>query len=225
MELIPHFHWIRGLGSNIFLITGYGHHILVDTGIPRDIKRINKYLNENGLDVKDISSILITHADYDHAGAAAAVQAASGARIIASEKSAQLLTSGKSPRHAPPLLQFLLDKIHYPPVPEASIEKIGGEEFITDLDDWQAIPTPGHCDDHTSYYCQSEGLLFAGDAIFARGQLNIGPSIITCDQGEARKSAITLLKLAPAIIACGHGPPVMDHSADDILLLNKKFQS
>jgi glyoxylase-like metal-dependent hydrolase (beta-lactamase superfamily II) len=225
MELIPHFHWIRGPSSNIFLIDGNDHHILVDTGIPRDIKRIHNYLIEHGLDVKDISSILITHTDFEHAGAAAAVQAVSGARIIAGEKSAKLLILGKSPRYASPFLQFLLDKIHYPAVPEASIDIISSEEFIEGLEDWQAIATPGHSDDHISYYFQSEGLLFAGDALFARGQLDIGPPIITGDQGEARKSAITLLKLAPAIFACGHGPPVMDHLADDIMLLRRKFQS
>ena len=224
MELIPRFHWIKGLASNIYLWIGPNNHVLVDTGMPQDNKKIRRYLDEHGANIQDISTILITHADYDHAGSAARLQAASGARVVAGEKTAELLKLGESPHHTPPLFQRLVDMVHYPAVPEESLEIIGSREFIEGLEDWQAIATPGHSDDHYSFYVHGDGLLFTGDALFARGQLDLGRPFMTGDRVEARKSAINLLKLTPAVFCCGHGPPIMNHLADDIMLLSKRLQ-
>jgi len=225
MELIPNLHWFKGLGSNIYLMANDDGHILVDTGSPWDTNRIYKYFDDHGLDVKAISVILITHADIDHSGSAAALQAASDAKVVAGEKTAELIKLGKSPNHLPRFVQRLADLIHYAAVPEEAIEVVDNQEFIGSLDGWQAVATPGHCIDHFSYFLHSEGLLFAGDALYAWGQLDIGRSFFTGDQDEARRSAVALLKLAPAVIACGHGPPVMDHMADETMLLSRRLQS
>ena len=43
--------------------------------------------------------------------------------------------------------------------------------------------------------------------------------MITADVAAARQSGRALLNLAPALIACGHGPPVDDHSLGDVMSL------
>jgi hypothetical protein len=37
----------------------------------------------------------------------------------------------------------------------------------------------------------------------------------------ARASARRLLRLTPAVIACGHGRPFTDHSAGDVMMLDR----
>ena len=67
MELLPNLHWIEGRASNIYLWTSDLGLMLVDTGMPGDAGRIDRYLDKIGREVSDIKAILISHADYDHA--------------------------------------------------------------------------------------------------------------------------------------------------------------
>ncbi len=82
------------------------------------------------------------------------------------------------------------------------------------------LATPGHTPDHFSFYSPTLGVLFAGDALNTRnGRLQATPPSITADPDAARRSALRLLALAPAVIACGHGKPFIGHSADDVMSL------
>jgi glyoxylase-like metal-dependent hydrolase (beta-lactamase superfamily II) len=85
-------------------------------------------------------------------------------------------------------------------------------------DGLQVLATPGHTLDHLSFYSPSTGVLFTGDAIDSRrGQLNRSRKLITADHNLANQSAIRLIELAPAVFACGHGAPLLDHDSSTLM--------
>ena len=63
-------------------------------------------------------------------------------------------------------------------------------------------------------YSPAAGVLFAADALNTRdGRLQLTPRRITADQAAAERTAARLLELSPAVIACGHGAPLVDNRA------------
>lgn len=201
--------------------------MLVDTGMPGDAKRIDRYLARIGREVSDIKAILISHADYDHAGCAAVVQERSGASVYAGSESAGLLTTGKSPQHMPALVQFVMDRFFkYRPVPAEAIEIVSHGEPMEEFGDWRALATPGHSPDHYSFASVTHGILFAGDALNTRGgHLQNSQKRATADPQAARESALRLLRLHPAVIACGHGKPTLAHKAEDLMMLQRELSA
>ncbi len=199
--------------------------MLVDSGQPGDTKRIVKYIEEVGRKLSDVRAILLTHADYDHAGTLAALHEQTGATIYTGKQSAELLVEGKSPEHLPRPVQFALNKwFRFRPLPASAIQVLDDGETITEEESWQLIATPGHSPDHQSFYSAVHGVLFAGDALSTRGnRLKCSPKFNTGDMAAARHSAKNLLRISPAVIACGHGPPTTDHSADQLLRLDREL--
>ncbi|MFC0132185.1 subclass B3 metallo-beta-lactamase [Massilia eurypsychrophila] len=87
--------WYVGVdGLSVVLITGPEGHILVDGALPQSAKMIEASIKELGFSIKDVKLIVNSHAHWDHAGAIAALQRASGAVVAASASSALGLQSG-----------------------------------------------------------------------------------------------------------------------------------
>jgi len=74
---------------NCHVIQGPSGCVLVDAGLPGSERKIERGLTKHGLSFADIKLIVITHAHVDHAGAAAALRAATGAPIVAHEADAK----------------------------------------------------------------------------------------------------------------------------------------
>jgi len=84
----------HGLGA--ILITSPQGHVLIDGGLPQSAPLIRASIESLGFHVRDVKLILNSHAHYDHAGGIAELQRASGARVMASTWSAEVLKSGRS---------------------------------------------------------------------------------------------------------------------------------
>ena len=114
--------------------------------------------------------------------------------------------------------------LKYTPVPKSAIQHIAEDEPIPELESWQILATPGHTMEHHSFFNLRQGILIAGDALNTRkDRLNCTPPRITADMTAARKSARRLLRLTPIVIACGHGKPFLDFSANDIMKLDRQL--
>lgn len=74
---------------NAHLIVGSRGCVLVDTGLPGSERKIDSVLDREGLSIKDIKLIVVTHAHVDHAGSAALLRDLSGAPILAHEGDAK----------------------------------------------------------------------------------------------------------------------------------------
>lgn len=219
MEIAPHVHWLETGSSNVYLVIEPPNIVLVDTGMPRQQQAIFDYLRQLGHPPTDLTHILVTHADMDHVGSLAAIQKASSAQVLAGASSARLVDQGKSPRHMPVIIQWFIDTfVRYRAVPQAQISVFKDGDMLPFLGGLQVLATPGHTLDHFSFFSPVAGVLFVGDALNTRdGRINLTPPRITADKTAARHSAIRLLELSPAVIACGHGTPSTDHTADELM--------
>lgn len=220
MEIAPNVHWLEA-GANVYLVIDTPNIVLIDTGMPRQQDTILNYLKHLKYQPTDITHILVTHADIDHTGNLAALYKASGAQLLAGAGSARLIDQGKSPKHMPILVQWIIDTfMKYGAVPQEKISTFEDGDILPILNGLQVMATPGHTLDHFSFYSPTAGILFAGDALDTRnGRLNLTRPAITADKTAARRSAIRLLELSPATIAAGHGPPSTKHTSDEIMKL------
>jgi glyoxylase-like metal-dependent hydrolase (beta-lactamase superfamily II) len=219
MQIRPDLYWLKGKASNFYLCVDEDGLTLIDAGIPGEQRLLFKLLDHLGYEPSHIRRILVTHADIDHVGSLATIQAASGAQIYAGEMTARYLKAGKSPEHLPRLLQWLSNTfVKYPPVLESGIKIFSDGDMLPVLGGLKLLATPGHTTDHFSFYSPSTGVLFAGDAIDTRnGRLNRSRKLITADEEKANRSAIKLIELTPAIFACGHGDPLSGHESGDLM--------
>lgn len=221
MQIAPSVYWLSGRSVNVFLCQDEDGLTLIDTGMPGRQAQILEAIAKLGFRSSEVVRIIITHADIDHAGGAAAIQAETGATVYAGAETSALLCRCRSPKHMPWLAQFLMERfMSYSPCPEAAIETCQEGDVLPVLGELQVLATPGHTLGHHSFYSPTAGVLFAGDALQTRGgRLQVSPKFVTADRDAARRSAIRLLNLAPAHFACGHGPPMSDHSSDDLMIL------
>lgn len=226
MELFPNVHWIQAGYANCYLCIEEEGLTLVDSGQPGRAERIFDYVREIGREPSDLRHIIITHADWDHAGSAAAIQEETGATVYAGPQTAALLREGKSPDHMPLPLRLLMKYIaRYQPLPSAAVETVGDGDDLPILEEITALATPGHTPDHYAFFSSKVGVLFAGDALATRGgRLGLSPRLAMADPEQARRSARRLLKLTPALFACGHGDPLRDHTLGDMMALLQELK-
>lgn len=226
MELFPNVHWIQAGYANCYLCVEEESLTLVDTGQPKKAELIFDYVREIGRQPSDLKRILLTHADWDHAGSAAAIQEETGATIHAGPETSTLLLEGKPPDHLPFLLRFLMKRFaRYDPLPPKCVETVQNGDALPVLEEITVLATPGHTPDHHAFFSSKVGVLFAGDALATRdGRLGLPPRLGLADEEQARRSARRLLKLTPALFACGHGEPLRDHTLRDMMELLQELK-
>ncbi|MEO0576580.1 MAG: subclass B3 metallo-beta-lactamase [Pseudomonadota bacterium] len=87
-------YYVGTCGIASILIAGDDGHILIDGGTQRGGPMIAANIASLGFNVKDVKILLHSHEHFDHVGGLAFLQAESGARVIASTRSAPVLQSG-----------------------------------------------------------------------------------------------------------------------------------
>lgn len=226
MELFPNVHWVQAGYANCYLCVEEDGLTLVDSGQPGRAERVFDYIRDIGRQPSDLRQILITHADWDHAGSAAAIQEETEATVYAGPQTTALLLEGKPPDHLPFPLRFLMKRIaRYQPLPAGAVETVEDGDDLPILEEITVLATPGHTPDHHAFFSSKVGVLFAGDALATRGgRLGLPPRLGLADVEMARRSARRLLKLTPALFACGHGEPLSDHTLRDMMELLQELR-
>lgn len=121
--------------------------ILIDTAIPESLYMLVNAIYQSGHTPSDIRMILLSHAHFDHIGAAAALKALTGAPIYMSEEDTRFMaecpdeTLVLDPDSHPQL--FTVDKFYHNDTPI----RLGDIEIRTLL-------TPGHTIGCTSFFWQ-----------------------------------------------------------------------
>ncbi len=164
---------MTGPGTNTYLV-GEGELAVIDPG-PAIASHIEKILA-----FPNIKWVLCTHTHLDHSPAAAAIKAATGARVFGRRAPAGQDASF-SPDEAPADNQVL---------------RLGGIAL-------RAIHTPGHASNHLCYLLEETGMLFTGDHVMQGSTVVINPP-----DGDMRAYFASLEKALAeeaAILAPGHG--------------------
>lgn len=93
--------WVGTRGVGAVLITSPEGQVLIDGGLPESAPRIVASIKAVGFDIADVRLIVNSHVHYDHAGGIAELQRLSGARVVASQWSAEVLRQGAVARDDP----------------------------------------------------------------------------------------------------------------------------
>ena len=187
--------------------------LLFDCGWPWSGRALVSSLAALSCRPAEIRKLAITHADLDHAGRLASLQAVSGAEVIAHAAEAERLTHETwralpGNRGAVNLVAGVAAMLsaRWPPHPVRATclvqdgDEIGGG--------WIAVTSPGHTPGHTSYFHPGLRTLIAGDALGSihAGRVRAPQPMFTEDGEVAARSVRKLAALAPEVICFGHGP-------------------
>src|ERR1700733_2764781 len=152
----------------LYLLEGNGELALVDSGPSSCLPALREFLTARGLTLSDISTLLLTHIHFDHAGATGTlVKENPNLKIYVHELGAKHLKDpsrllNSATRLYGDALQQMFGE--FLPVPTENIhELIGGESFRTAGREIEVAYTPGHASHHVSYFDQSTGAAFTGD--------------------------------------------------------------
>jgi metallo-beta-lactamase class B len=137
-------------GLTSLLITSDAGLVLIDGALPESVPWIVNNIHTLGFQMEDIKFILNSHPHYDHAGGIAELQRLSGAEVVASPWSAEMLTKGGVAKDDPQ------SGIVRPIAPVARVRKLhDGEILHVGTLELTAHFTPGHTPGGTSWTWKS----------------------------------------------------------------------
>lgn len=137
-------------GLSSILVTSDAGHVLIDGAIPESVPQIVANIRTLGFRIEDVKLILNSHVHFDHAGGIAELQRLSGARVVASKPSAEVMMKTGLGRDDPQYGSI-------PPI--ALVAHVAtlrdGETFRVGQLALTAHLTPGHTPGGTSWTWQS----------------------------------------------------------------------
>lgn len=188
--------------SAILIVSDTGH-VLIDGGLPQSAPLIANNIRQLGFQLADVRWILNSHAHFDHAGGIAALQRASGAKVVASKEGARALEQGEPLPNDP---QHGLDISTFPHVGEVHVVDDGQELTAGDLT-LTAHHTPGHTPGGTTWTwrsCEGEQCL---DVVYADSLTAVsGPGFLFSGDTETtfRRSIARVATLPCDILLTPH---------------------
>jgi glyoxylase-like metal-dependent hydrolase (beta-lactamase superfamily II) len=199
---------------NAYLLRARDGFALVDTGLPNHRAEIDASIAAAGCQPGDLRLIVLTHGDYDHAGNAAHLRNAHGARIAIGPDDADRVRTGDwqlgfrpKPDRFLPLFRIVGSLIKPGPFDtfEPDVVLADGQELALFGYDGRIAALPGHT-------CGSIGLVSTGGDVFCGDLLaNMfgGPNLefFIDDMAAARESVARLRATGAKTIYPGHGKP------------------
>lgn len=178
------------LANNVYLIEGPEGVVVVDPSCKCD-----QILD--ALEGRAVAAIVLTHAHWDHVGAAKALRDATGAPVVASVADAPIIAGDEA----------CLSDRKFEPCAVDMVVKDGQELELGGLS-WQVLITPGHTPGSMCLYCAGESdgespVLVAGDTLF-RGTHG-RTDFIGGSQSDMDKSLQRLVQLpGETVVLPGH---------------------
>ena len=209
--------------ANFHLVADGDEAILVDAGYPGYAGYALRGLEQLRL---SLTAILVTHHHVDHAGAARALRAVCGARVLVHFADADVLR-GERRHNVPPgfyrqswrpsMMRYLAHTVAaggagYRTV--AELEPLAAEQPMDLPSHPRVVPTPGHTAGHFSVLLEDRGVLFTGDALvnfdYASAERGLNLHRFNDDRPSAFASLDRLAGLDAETLLFGHGDPWSD---------------
>jgi glyoxylase-like metal-dependent hydrolase (beta-lactamase superfamily II) len=201
--------------------------VLVDTGIPGQLKEIREAMDKAGVPFSKLSKVILTHQDIDHIGSLQEILKASDHKIevLAHEEDKPYIEGDKTPiKMNPERVAKMLESL--PEEQRQKIQALLGTPVTAKVDktieDGEVLPycggitvifTPGHTPGHVSLYHHQTKTLITGDALVAANGELLGPSPqATPDMETALKSIKKFTKFDIRTVICYHGGVYKEHA-------------
>ena len=194
-----------------WLVRGRDGWVIIDCGPSTSQAALESGIAAQGVEMRDVSRIVLTHIHLDHGGAAGTllrdyphlrVSVHKDAAQVLIDPSRLLRSAGMS--FGDKMEQLWGEVIG---VPADRVDPILPGDIVTGTNLW-AIATPGHAGTHLSFLDLADGVLFAGDATHARlPESNvIVPTLapIELDFNVWQATAVKIRALKPAALALPH---------------------
>jgi glyoxylase-like metal-dependent hydrolase (beta-lactamase superfamily II) len=205
MEIINKIHLVDGINySNVFLIVDKDL-TLIDTGMPKNGKKILEYISNLGFKPSDLKQIIITHYHPDHIGSLFEVWSETKADIFVHDIDSPYVSGKKKiplPKGGKRFLYGFLSLFMKFKFVESN-KKIKDGDTIKNL---RVIHTPGHTPGHICLYDSKRKILFSADMFrVEKGQIQPADESFVDNKEELEKSLVKISKLNFDVICPGHG--------------------
>lgn len=190
----------RSMGANAYLLDLGDRSAVVDPGLPFGAKAVVSELCDHAR-LESVTDILLTHYDFDHAGAATYVAQQTGAVIWIAAPDAAVLAGEAG---APTVVRSLMNIFGKAKLP-TNVKFIDTQRNSWVIEGVRAIPTPGHTAGHSAF--MFDECVMVGDAARVNndGTLRDFPSVLVSDMARARRSINELEGLRGDWWLPGHG--------------------
>lgn len=214
---------IRTLVANCYLVLDEPP-FLVDTNSTKYLGVLEKAIADEGVDIKDLGCIILTHFHYDHTGNAAELARLSGAQVWAPAAEAAIIsgeagmplprrpsTTGRLVSRLP--RKVLKKYLAFAPVPVArELHEGNGLPLLGGL---EVLDLPGHTVGGIGLLQPERKLVFTGDIVgSARGKPGLPIMAFSEDKGAILDSMRRLVGLGVDYIFPGHGSVIGPGAAD-----------
>jgi glyoxylase-like metal-dependent hydrolase (beta-lactamase superfamily II) len=199
--------------------------VLIDTGTPSSAARILQVARQKYGANRPPHAIILTHAHFDHIGAARALLTTWPVPVYAHEQELPYLTGQDVLPPPDPTVGGLMATLAHLFPPSGTdlrphVRPLPPNGAVPHLLGWQWLHTPGHTPGHISLWQAAQRILLAGDAVTTMNQqrlslalsalpeINGPPTYETSDWPAAAASVARLAELQPRTLAAGHGLPL-----------------
>jgi glyoxylase-like metal-dependent hydrolase (beta-lactamase superfamily II) len=208
LEVTPGIHKVDGVNANVYLVFDQEQLMLIDTGMPRNAKRILDYVHKMNRKPSEITRIVLTHCHMDHVGSAQQLKQLTNAKIAVHREDAQFVAGEKAlpfPRGAVGILFKVFSPFFKPRPVRPDIVLDDGDK----VGRLTVVHTPGHTPGSISLYDSERKLIFVGDSMrFVDGRISGPPKQFTFDMNEALGSIAKISHLEFDVMLSGHGEPL-----------------
>ena len=210
---------VDGSNANSYLVEeADGPLTLVDAGMQGDGKKILRYITATmKRNPSDVKTIVLTHCHVDHVRGAAALKAATGARVAVHESDADFVSGRvKYPQPGGAIgVMFTLMSPFFHSAPVEPDIRLKDNDEVGRL---TVLHTPGHTPGSISLYDSERKVLFVGDtARFLKGRLQGPPPHFTPDMERSKAAIERLSGLDFEVMLSGHGDPLKSKDAPQMM--------
>ncbi len=194
MRILNGIHMVKISFVNVYIVERDNELVLIDAGLPDSADNILSYIETLGYRPEDISTIIITHAHWDHIGGLRALIKRTNAAVAAHKLERE----------------YISDKVD-----------ILLEEGM-DIKGLKVIHTPGHTPGHVCLLDINTGSLFVGDLMHEEnGKLYEIQHKYSRDPEKNRESIRKLLDIEFKHIMPSHGNPLIERGKNAVYELLK----
>jgi glyoxylase-like metal-dependent hydrolase (beta-lactamase superfamily II) len=199
---------------HVYLLDGGDACALIDAGGGRDTAGILAQIKADGIDLRRVRTLLLTHAHADHAAGAWALRERLDLKVLASPIVAQFVREGDERAVSLDVARragvYPADFV-FPACPADAEIDDGATVPVGDLT-LAALATPGHATGHLSYVLRHAGRtsVFCGDAVFFGGKILL-QNTWDCSVQESIRSVERLAALSVDGLFPGHLTFALNH--------------